>query len=77
MRRLLITGATIGLFAIAGARYTDVSHLPIVTAYICVLLVCASTDILSFRVPNAVTYPAILGALVVGVALWVFWTAVS
>ena len=69
VRRLLITGATVGLFAIAGARYTDVSHLPIVTAYVCVLLVCASTDIISFRVPNAVTYPAILCALVVGAAM--------
>ena len=69
LRRLLITSATILLFALAGARYGDVSHLPIVTAYLSVLIVCAGTDILSFRVPNAVTYPAIAGALAIGLAM--------
>lgn len=68
-RRMLIVGATAGLFAAAGAQYDAVSHLAVVTAYICVLLVCAATDALTYRVPNVVTYPAIVGALVVGAAM--------
>ena len=68
-RRLLVVAATAGLFAAAAARYDDISHLAVVTAYICVLLVCAGTDALSYRVPNVVTYPAIVGALVVGLAM--------
>ncbi len=68
-RRLLIVGATAGLFALAAGRYDDASHLALVTAYVCVLLVCAATDALSFRVPNVITYPAILGALVAGAAM--------
>ncbi len=65
-RRLVIVGATAGLFAVAAARYDEPSHLALVTAYICVLLLCAATDALSFRVPNVVTYPALVGALAVG-----------
>ena len=68
-RRLLIVGATAGLFAATGARYHEVSHLAVLTAYASVLLVCAATDALSFRVPNVVTYPAIVGALVVGATM--------
>ena len=68
-RRLAIIGATMGLFAVIGVRYDAVSHLTILTAYACVLLLCAATDSLSFRVPNVVTYPAILGALIVGAAM--------
>ena len=62
-RQLLIAGATVGLFAVAGLRYDDASHLAVVSAYICVLVLCAATDALSYRVPNVVTYPAIAGAL--------------
>ena len=69
LRRLLITSATILLFALAGAQYGDVAHLPIVTAYLSVLIVCAGTDMLSFRVPNVVTYPAIVAALAIGIAM--------
>lgn len=66
VRRALIVAATAGLFAAAGARYDDVSQLPIIAAYVAVLVLCASTDILAFRVPNVVTYPALLFALLVG-----------
>ena len=38
----------------------------IVTASVCVRRVCAGTDLISYRVPNVVTYPAIVGAIVVG-----------
>jgi prepilin signal peptidase PulO-like enzyme (type II secretory pathway) len=68
-RRALLAGATGGLFAIAAARYDQPGDLAIVTAYVCVLLVCAATDLLSYRVPNAVTYPAIIGALAVGATM--------
>ena len=61
-RRLLITSATILLFALASVRYSGVAHLSIVTAYLSVLIVCAATDLLSYRVPNPVTYPAIAAA---------------
>jgi prepilin signal peptidase PulO-like enzyme (type II secretory pathway) len=66
LRRVLIVGVTAGLFAAAASRYDDPLDLTIVAAYCCVLLVCASTDAISYRVPNAVTYPAILGALLIG-----------
>ena len=69
VRRLLVVGATAGLFAAAGALYDGASHLAVITAYICVLLICAATDALSYRVPNVITYPAIIGALVVGAAM--------
>ncbi len=65
-RRLVVMAATAGLFAIASMRYDDATELAIISAYISVLLVCAGTDLLSFRVPNVVTYPAIAGAIVVG-----------
>lgn len=65
LRRLLVVAATAGLFALAGARYEG-GEIAIICAYVCVLLVCAGTDALSFRVPNTVTYPAIVGALVAG-----------
>jgi len=68
-RRLLIVAATVGLFATAGARYDEPAHLAIVTAYICVLIVCAATDLLVFRVPNVITYPAVLGALVIAAVM--------
>lgn len=68
-RRLLIVAAAAGLFAVAGARYDEPGHLALVTAYICVLLVCAATDLLTYRVPNAVTYPAIAGAFAVGATM--------
>ncbi len=68
-RRLLIVAVTMGLFAAAGARYDEPSHLAVVTAYVCVLIICAATDLLVFRVPNVVTYPAMLGALAVAAAM--------
>jgi prepilin signal peptidase PulO-like enzyme (type II secretory pathway) len=69
VRRLIIVAATVGLFAAAGARYNEPAHLAIVTAYICVLIICAATDLLAFRVPNVITYPAILGAFVIAAAM--------
>ncbi len=69
-RRLVMAGATAGLFALAASRYQDdASHAAVVAAYACVLLTCAVTDIRRFRVPNALTYPAIAAALVAGTAM--------
>jgi prepilin signal peptidase PulO-like enzyme (type II secretory pathway) len=65
-RRVVIVSITAALFAFAGARFGLSWALPVVSAYILVLVVCAATDILAYRVPNAVTYPAILGSLAVG-----------
>lgn len=68
-RRLLVVGATAGLFAVAAAQYDDAGHLAIIAAYLCVLIVCASTDLLCYRVPNVVTYPAIAGGLAIGATM--------
>jgi prepilin signal peptidase PulO-like enzyme (type II secretory pathway) len=69
LRRLLIVGATSTAFAVAGARYDDPSHLAVICAYAGVLVLCAATDLMSYRVPNAVTYPAVAGALAVGAVM--------
>jgi leader peptidase (prepilin peptidase)/N-methyltransferase len=66
MRAPLVVTATAGLFAAAGARYDEPSHLTLVSVYICVLLLCATTDLLAYRVPNIVTYPAIASAVAGG-----------
>ena len=68
-RRLLIVAATVGLFALAGARYDEPLHVAIVAVYICAFIVCAATDLLVYRVPNVITYPAIAGALVVAAVM--------
>ncbi len=68
-RRLLVVAVTVGLFAAVGARFDDTSHLAVVAAYVCVLLVCAATDTLAFRVPNIVTYPALVGAFAIGATM--------
>ena len=66
---LLMVAATAALFGIAGWRFDRAGDLAMVAAYISVLVLCAATDLLSFKVPNAVTYPAILGALALGFAM--------
>lgn len=65
-RRAAIVVATAGLFAAAGARYGDPWQVTLVAAYTAALIVCAATDILAYRVPNVVTYPAMLVALGAG-----------
>ena len=66
LRRALVVAATCGLYAAAALRYVEPGHIVIVAAYVSVLLVCAGTDLLAYRVPNVITYPAMLGALAVG-----------
>jgi leader peptidase (prepilin peptidase)/N-methyltransferase len=61
----LLALTTAVIFVVAGLRYDDAGQTAIVLAYASALVVCAATDLVSFRVPNSVTYPAIAGALAV------------
>ena len=55
------------MFALLGRQYQGEDwHLAIVAFYASVLIICTATDILAYRVPNAVTYPAIVGAFLIG-----------
>jgi prepilin signal peptidase PulO-like enzyme (type II secretory pathway) len=67
-RRALVLASTSLFFAIAAARYGGL-ELAIVCVYVCALIVCAATDLLSYRVPNVITYPAVLGALAVALLM--------
>lgn len=58
---VLLTALIIGA---VGLRYSDPTQGVIVAAYAAVLLTCAATDLIAFRIPNAITYPAIVLALV-------------
>jgi prepilin signal peptidase PulO-like enzyme (type II secretory pathway) len=69
-RRIAVVAATALLFALVGLRYEgDALHLAIVAGYVAALLVCTGTDVLAFRVPNVITYPAILAAIVIGMTM--------
>jgi prepilin signal peptidase PulO-like enzyme (type II secretory pathway) len=69
-RRLLVIAATVLLFTWAAARYgDDPGHLLIVCAYIGVLVICTGTDLLAYRVPDVISLPAMILALVVGVTV--------
>jgi prepilin signal peptidase PulO-like enzyme (type II secretory pathway) len=69
-RRVAVVAATVALFALLGWRYdADALHLAIAAAYVSVLIVCTGTDMLAYRVPNIVTYPAILAAITVGMVV--------
>ena len=66
-RRIAIVTVTALLFALVGLQYqAEPAYMAITAAYVAVLIICTSTDVLAYRVPNVVTYPAILGALAVG-----------
>ncbi|MBI5288783.1 MAG: prepilin peptidase [Chloroflexi bacterium] len=69
-RTAAVVVATTVLFAVVGAQYEgNALHLAIVAGYVSALVVCASTDVLAFRVPNVITYPGIVAALVIGMTL--------
>ena len=66
-RRVVVVLATTAVFALLGRQYQGEDwHLAVVAFYASVLIICTATDILAYRVPNAVTYPAIVGAFVIG-----------
>ncbi|HET6615170.1 MAG TPA: A24 family peptidase, partial [Dehalococcoidia bacterium] len=55
---------------LVGYRYdADALHVAIVAAYAAVLIVCTGTDVLAYRVPNVVTYPAIVAAITIGLVM--------
>jgi leader peptidase (prepilin peptidase)/N-methyltransferase len=62
-RRLALVLATTAAFAVAAARYEQPEQAAVISAYAAVLIACAATDLLAFRVPNVITYPAAGGAL--------------
>ena len=62
-RRPALIAITVAAFAVAAARYPEVGQAAVVSAYAAVLIVCAATDLMAFRVPNVVTYPAVGGAI--------------
>ena len=67
IRRIVVVAATAGIFALLGRQYQGEDwHLAIVAFYASVLIICTATDILAYRVPNAVTYPAIIGTFIIG-----------
>ncbi len=68
-RQVAVVAGTAGLFAAAGARYPEAWQAAIVCAYLVVLLVCTVTDLLVFRVPDVMTFPGMLLALVVGLTV--------
>ncbi len=69
-RRIVVVALTTVLFALAGRAYEgDALHLAIVAMYIAVLLACAGTDLLAYRVPNVITYPAVVFALALGMTI--------
>jgi leader peptidase (prepilin peptidase)/N-methyltransferase len=63
-RRLLIMAVTGVAFGVAAARYEDTEQAAVISAYAAAFIVCAATDLMAFRVPNVITYPAAAGALV-------------
>ena len=66
-RRTVVVNTTALLFALIGVQYADsITSLAIVAAYVAALIVCTGTDVLAYRVPNVISYPAILGALAIG-----------
>jgi leader peptidase (prepilin peptidase)/N-methyltransferase len=66
-RRLVVLAVATVLFAIAGWRYDGETFAMIIVAmYLSALIVCTGTDVLAYRVPNVITYPAILAAIVIG-----------
>jgi len=62
-RRPALIAVTVALFAVAAARYPTPEEAAVVSAYATVFVACAATDLMAFRVPNVITYPAAGGAL--------------
>ena len=48
--------------AVAGSRF-DVAQAALISLIVAGLLVCTATDLLRYRVPNVITYPSIIVAL--------------
>lgn len=69
-RRAAVVAATAVIFALIGLRYdAEPLHAAIIALYAAALIVCTGTDLLAYRVPNVITYPAILGAIAIGLLM--------
>ncbi len=69
-RRVIVIAATALIFALIGTQYEgDALHVAIVAGYAAALIVCTGTDVLAYRVPNVITYPAIIAAIVIGLVM--------
>ena len=66
--RFFVAACIPPLMALAGWRFDPVQAVA-VSALIVALLICTATDLLRYRVPNAVTYPGILLALAAAVVM--------
>ena len=65
-RTSVVVALTAAVFGVIGAQYAQSDwQLAIASLYASALIICAATDFLSYRVPNSVTYPAIVGAFAV------------
>ncbi|HUS82197.1 MAG TPA: A24 family peptidase [Dehalococcoidia bacterium] len=62
-RTWVFAAISAALIAGAAARFNDVAEVIVVSLYIAVFVTCAATDLASFRVPNVITYPATVLAL--------------
>src|SRR3990170_5395948 len=60
--RVAVVAFIPALMAVAGWRFEPLAAV-VVSLFLIALLVCTGTDLLDFRVPNAVTYPGIALAL--------------
>jgi leader peptidase (prepilin peptidase)/N-methyltransferase len=56
----------VGLIVGAAIRFHNAGDVAVVAVYIIVLVSCAATDLAWYRVPNVITYPAIVLGLLAG-----------
>jgi prepilin signal peptidase PulO-like enzyme (type II secretory pathway) len=69
-RRMIVVTATVLVFGLLGRQFEGEDwYLAIAAFYASALIICTATDILAYRVPNSITYPAILAALILGMAM--------
>jgi len=69
-RRVVVVLATALIFALVGRQYEgDALNIAIIAGYAAVLIVCTGTDVLAYRVPNVITYPAIIASVAIGMLM--------
>jgi leader peptidase (prepilin peptidase)/N-methyltransferase len=69
-RRAIVVAATALIFGLIGYRYgSDALNVAIIAGYAAALIICTGTDVLAYRVPNVVTYPAIIAAITIGLIM--------
>ena len=66
--RALVAATMPPLMAVTAARF-DLAQALAVSALVVALLICTATDLLRYRVPNAITYPATLLALLAALVM--------